>query len=197
MPIRMEDSARLERVALECGAFKACVIPTSAIALSADFRRICESNQCGSFGRYWVCPPDCGEVETLMEAIRQCDYALLYQTVGELEDSFDVEGMQAARREYTRVNQRLRAALPEASMHLGAGGCTLCQRCSRPEGEPCRHPEMALIPMEACGIDVYNTTKDTPLKYINGQNTVTYFGMALFTEEEHAHTHGAARQDHD
>ena len=36
--------------------------------------------------------------------------------------------------------------------------------------------------LEGYGVDVYNTTKDTPLKYINGQNTVTYFGMILFSE---------------
>ena len=40
--------------------------------------------------------------------------------------------------------------------------------------------------MEAAGVDVYNTTRDTPLKYINGQNTVTYFGLVLFDEVEHA-----------
>ena len=39
--------------------------------------------------------------------------------------------------------------------------------------------------MEAYGIDVYNTTKNTELKYINGQDTVTYFGMVLFEEEAH------------
>ena len=34
--------------------------------------------------------------------------------------------------------------------------------------------------MEGYGIDVYNTCKPTALKYINGQNTVTYFGIVLF-----------------
>ena len=32
-------------------------------------------------------------------------------------------------------------------------------------------------------MDVYNTTRSTELKYINGQNTVTYFGMVLFRDE--------------
>ena len=39
--------------------------------------------------------------------------------------------------------------------------------------------------MEGAGIDVYNTVKDTPLKYINGANTVTYFGLVLFEENDH------------
>ena len=51
------------------------------------------------------------------------------------------------------------------------------------------HEEMAKINaivqnaiLEGYGIDVFNTTKDTPLKYINGENTVTYFGIVLLTE---------------
>ena len=46
-------------------------------------------------------------------------------------------------------------------------------------------PEKALSSLEAYGIDVYQTTKDTDLKYINGADTVTYFGIVLFQEDEH------------
>lgn len=191
---KISHAADLERAALECGAFKACVLPVSQIALDASFRDICAANQCGAYGRYWVCPPACGEIGPLMERVRACDYALLYQTVDPLEDSFDIEGMQRAKQGYARVGQRLLDAFPDAAMHLGAGGCSLCEHCTRPEGLPCRHPDRAMIPMEGCGIDVYNTTRETPLKYINGQNTVTYFGMVLFSEGEHAETDGAARR---
>lgn len=191
--VQFQDAERLERAALECGAFKACVLPVSAIVLNKEFRGICETNQCGAYGRYWVCPPACGDIETLIARVRACDLALLYQTVGALEDSFDVEGMQRAKLEYSRVGQRLLRAFPDAALHLGAGGCLLCERCTLPDGQACRHPDKALISMEACGVDVYNTTRETPLKYINGQNTVTYFGMVLFREGAYAETDGTSR----
>ena len=70
--------------------------------------------------------------------------------------------------------------LPENALHLSCGGCRLCQRCAKEDGEPCRMPEKAMSSLEGYCVDVYNTTKDTPLKYINGQNTVTYFGAILF-----------------
>ena len=38
--------------------------------------------------------------------------------------------------------------------------------------------------MESYGIDVYRTSTSTTLKYINGQNTVTYFGIILLPEYE-------------
>ena len=62
------------------------------------------------------------------------------------------------------------------------GKCRLCATCAKRDGQPCRHPDDALPSLESYGIDVYHTAKDTALRYINGENTVTYFGMVLFGE---------------
>ena len=170
---------------LEEGAFKACAVTQDRLVFSKEFRTICERNQCGVYGRCWACPPDCGEIDALMAKAASFENGILYQTVGELEDSFDIEGMQATKEKHAGISRSLsrllREKYPGASyMHLGVGGCGLCERCAKRDNEPCRHPQDMLIPLEACGIDVYNTTKDTDLKYINGQNTVTYFGLLLY-----------------
>ena len=87
---------------------------------------------------------------------------------------------------HASLSQRLQRActdvLKENFLHLTCGGCHLCETCAKLEDQPCRHPGKPLLSLEGCGVDVYNTTKNTELKYINGQNTVTYFGMILFTE---------------
>ena len=184
------ENPKLIRAALESGAAGAVVIPGERIVLSAEFADICRSNSCGNFGMCWMCPPDVGDVEKLMARVRRFRRGLLYQTIGALEDSFDIEGMEAAARAHAWTSQRIQAALQPLlegeRFHLSCGGCNLCERCARRDDAPCRMPDRALPPMEAAGIDVYNTTKDTPLKYINGQNTVTYFGLVLFDEVEHA-----------
>jgi hypothetical protein len=36
--------------------------------------------------------------------------------------------------------------------------------------------------LEGYGVDVYKTTMGTDLKYINGADTGTYFGMVLLSE---------------
>jgi hypothetical protein len=41
-------------------------------------------------------------------------------------------------------------------------------------------PQKALSSLEAYGVDVYQTTQNTGLKYVNGPDTVTFFGMILF-----------------
>ncbi|MGI5976632.1 MAG: DUF2284 domain-containing protein [Candidatus Limivicinus sp.] len=172
--------------ALECGAAKAVVIPQEQIVLSETFRDICKSNQCGNFGRCWMCPPEIGPIAELMERVRSYPRALLYQSIAEIEDSYDVEGMMEAGRNHAQLSQRIQGKIGPLMkndiLHLSCGGCHLCESCAKKENQPCRHPDKALSSMEGYGIDVYNTTKDTPLKYINGQNTVTYFGIVLFSE---------------
>ena len=173
------------RLALDAGADKAAMIDQKQIVLSAEFRAVCEGNSCGNYGRCWMCPPDVGDIDALMARVREYSRALLYQTIGRLEDSFDIEGMGEAASKHVQVSQRLQAALAPLApglTHLTCGGCHLCDACAKRDGQPCRHPEQALPSMESYGVDVYQTTKDTDLRYINGQNTVTYFGMALLPE---------------
>ena len=64
---------------------------------------------------------------------------------------------------------------------FGGGGCNNCEDCSYPD-MPCLHPDILFTPIEACGINVMQLAKDAGFKYINGQNTVTFFGMILYKE---------------
>lgn len=175
---------RLIALALSCGATKAAVIDGKAVVLDRVFRAVCKSNGCGVYGRCWMCPPDAGEIEVLMERVRSYEHALLFQIIRNLEDSFDIEGMGEAGRQINLLARRIRkeiASFPlQDTLVLAAGGCRVCEACTKPEGLPCRNPKEALLSLEACGIDVYRTVKDTELKYTNGQNTVTFFGMVLY-----------------
>ncbi len=177
----------LLQTALSCGAAKAAYIDAGQIVLSEDFRKICEGNGCGMFGRCWVCPPFIGEIGELMAQVRRFPKAMLYQSIREIEDSFDIEGMFEAGFQHAQLSQRIQQQVqtdPSIEiLHLSCGGCRLCQRCAKADDAPCRFPEQALPSLEGYGVDVYNTCKSTDLHYINGQNTVTYFGMVLFREK--------------
>ena len=131
-----------------------------------------------------MCPPELPSAVDVMAKIRSYEHVLWYQTVSPLEDSFDIEGMMSAKDNHVLLSHRLRkqtqSLLPEDTLHLSCGGCHLCPTCAKEDGEPCRMPEKAMSSLEGYCVDVYNTTKDTELKYINGQNTVTYFGAILF-----------------
>ncbi len=70
----------------------------------------------------------------------------------------------------------------ERFLHLSGGGCRLCERCGILDGVPCRFPELALPPLEGYGVNVSATAGNIGIPYINGKDTVTYFGAVLFEE---------------
>ena len=167
---------RLADLALSLGAFRASVIPVEDMETDASFRDMCARNACGMWGKCWTCPPDIGQIDVLMAELRQYSHVLVYQTVGQLEDSYDFEGMTEAGKHHNRVAQSLRTVFAEAGisdpLHLGAGGGRVCPVCARRTGEPCRHPELAMSSLEAYGIHVSRLAAKADMKYINGSNTV-------------------------
>ena len=175
---------RLSALALSLGAYKASVIPVDAVETDAAFRDMCAANACGNYGRNWMCPPDAGDIHDLMAALRTYSFVLVYQTVSALEDSYDFEGMMEAGVAHNKLMITLRDRMSAENLprvlHLGAGGCRMCEVCAKRTGEPCRHPDLAVASLETYGINVSKLAVSAGMKYINGRDTVTYFGAALF-----------------
>lgn len=182
----MEDLELLRHFILDAGAFRAGVVDVDTIPFEPEFRKLCESNACGMYGKSWMCPPDIGPVEELIAQARQFRQALVFQTVNALEDSYDFEGMLAAGGEMNRLMASVRQKLTELDIRrhllLGAGGCRVCPHCAKASGQPYRHPERALSSLEAYGVNVSVLAPIAGMKYINGPDTVTFFGAVLLGE---------------
>lgn len=179
--LKMEE---LRQRVLSKGAHRAECIDTKDISTDASFRQLCESNACGNYGKCYMCPPDVGEIHELMDEIRTYDKALIYQTIGLLEDSYDFEGMMEAGQKHNDLAQQVREMTEEMEwadvLHLGAGGCRVCGICGKKVGESCRFPDKAMASLEAYGINVSQLASACGMNYINGKNTVTYFGAVFF-----------------
>ncbi len=158
-------------------------VNTEEILFDPAFGALCEQNACGFYGACWMCPPDVGRIEDLIARAQSYDRALVFQTVHPLEDSFDIEGMRRAARTHNHLIVKLRRKAERAGIDcflLGAGACGGCKTCAKTKGEPCRHPDRRVISLEAAGVDVVQLAKLSGLPYLNGKNTVTYFGVLLF-----------------
>ena len=175
-------------VPLSLGAYKAGVIEAKEISLDRVFRDMCASNACGWYGKCHMCPPDVGDIDALMGEVKNYKHAFVYQTVTALEDSFDFEGMVDARKQIYKLAQEFRRVFAEFdvkdALHLGAGGCGVCETCAKRTNEPCRFPHLAMPSLEVYGVNVSGLAKAADMKYINGQDTVTYFGAVLFGRED-------------
>ncbi|MDE6273570.1 MAG: DUF2284 domain-containing protein [Clostridiales bacterium] len=142
----------------------------------------CKLNYCGMYGRTWTCPPGVGNYKDLEREIKQYPDFFVFTTKHEIEDSFDIEGMIAAKNAHTELEIRVRRALDGLPYRaLGAGGCNHCETCTYPDA-PCRSPQEATTSIEACGVNVVELAADLNINYVNGANTVTYFSVILFAD---------------
>lgn len=182
----MNYDALIQKVK-DMGALNAGIVPVSELTFDLIFRKMCEANSCGNYGKCWMCPPDAGDAEELIARAKTYDHVLVYQTVGKLEDSFDFEGMMEAAAKQNALARELSAVFEELplsrKLHLGAGGCHVCEVCAKRTGEPCRFPDRAMPSLETYCIHVSKLAEAAGMRYIHGENTVTYFGALLFSEE--------------
>jgi len=103
------------------------------------------------------------------------------QTVGQMEDSFDVETMMETaanhKKNFDALWDELRKEYP-GLMAMGTGGCSRCQKCAYPDA-PCRFPDKLSHPMEGLGMIVSDVCKANGVKYYYGPGTLTYTGCVL------------------
>lgn len=179
------DKSSLLSLATSNGADKSAFVETVNIHFSMDFKDMCAMNSCGRYNTNWMCPPAIGSIEDGIARILQFKEGLVIQTITQLEDSFDFEGMQDAAIRHDKVFRslisNLKSDFPDHHfMALGVGGCSLCTRCTYLDNLPCIQPEHALPSVEAFGIDVNKLLTMAGLKYNNGVSTVSYVGLILF-----------------
>lgn len=175
----------LVKDALEAGATRAAIADTSELVFHEEYRKACEKNSCGRYATNWMGPPAIGSIDELAEKARNYKQGLLFQTVCPIEDSTDWDGMMAGSLVHEQVLRNLLARLRgkykfKSLLPLNARCCSLCERCAYLDGQPCRHPDIAVSPVEAYGIDVMALAKSAGLPYYNGKNTVSFMGLILF-----------------
>ncbi len=178
----MENSA-LEKYCRENGAFAAKVIPVKEIEFDSSFRKYCEDNVCGQYGKNYACPPYAGTPEELKERAENFRQAVVFQTVTPLKGGMTQENFQAAKRQNNRVGDAVREKLAREKikiLHARAGQCDYCEECGMVTGSPCTYPPKGQISLSAFCIDVAVLAETCGMKFQNGENTLTYFGVIFF-----------------
>lgn len=146
-----------------------------------EVRAMCAADKCHAYGKNWTCPPVCGSLEACTEKIKACRTGILLQTVGKLEDSFDVEAMMDTEKDHCARFHALADqahSLESGALCLGTGGCRICMACAYPE--PCRFPERACASMEGYGLVVSEACDSAGVLYYHGKDTITYTACVLF-----------------
>ncbi len=157
-------------------------IPIEAVVIEDEVRKNCEVNACGRYGKTWGCPPGIGPIAEWKEKIMTFSHAAMFNYVGKIEDSYDFEGMQEVGAKFTEITREFDQKLRETKQKyllFGSGSCSICEKCTYPDA-PCRFPDKMIPSMESCGMFVAKMAEPNGFKYINGANSVTYFGIVLY-----------------
>ena len=177
----MPDYENLTALAEECGFSFSAPLNISTLEFLQEIRDMCNADQCDRYNKSWSCPPACATLEEMRERVLKYDGGMLVQTVGELEDSYDWEGIMDAGLRHKTNFGRMWDMLEDQGLSvyaMGAGACRLCDSCTYPD-EPCRFPQRMSASMEACGLFVSKVCTDNNLKYNYGQDKIAFTSCFL------------------
>ena len=169
-------------LAKEIGFQQAGPLDPATIELKEEVREMCASGKCAMYDKRWSCPPGCGTLDECRELLKGYTRGILVQSVGELEDNFDIETMMETEAAHKERFYAMRKALVEKgidALAAGAGCCTVCKDCTYPD-TPCRFPEQRMSSMEALGMLVLEVCKANDMRYFYGENTIAYTSCFLF-----------------
>ena len=99
----MDKQKIIENNLKDIGLNQYAFVNPKEIPFSQEVRNMCEMNSCGRYNTNWQCPPGAGELQVLEAKAKGYPYALLFNAIFKLEDSYDYEGMMAAKDDFTEV----------------------------------------------------------------------------------------------
>lgn len=164
------------------GIHEYAFLPTSDLKFSEEVRSLCEMNSCGQYGKTWACPPGVGTYEECKSRILKYGHVFVFTTLHELEDSYDFEGMMEGKAKHCSLCPPIANLFQKEYtdvLILSAEGCNRCQTCTYPDA-PCRFPDTLYPSIESYCVEVNQLAKTAGIHYINGADTVTYFGCILY-----------------
>jgi len=177
----MPDYEKLAVMANECGFTHSAPLDISTLEFLQEVRDMCSADKCTKYNTTWSCPPACASLEEMRKRVTGYSGGLLVQTVGEIEDSYDWEGITDTgarhKENFGKMRDEIEKGHPSV-LAMGAGSCTLCETCTYPD-MPCRFPERMAASMEACGLYVSKVCTDNGLRYNYGQDKIAFTSCFL------------------
>lgn len=135
----------------------------------ARFRDACKA--CPDYGRVWSCPPGVPEAEAFFSPFSDVTLIavrVIYSEETRRAAASPEETEQLRKRCYGTVKKQLLAtqlALEKqfpGTLSIAAGRCEQCERCTRPEGAPCRMPDRLRYSFSAFGFDLGKLALEQP-----------------------------------
>ncbi|MFR1724237.1 DUF2284 domain-containing protein [Emergencia timonensis] len=173
------------KVAAAAGIDKAAMVDADDLVFEYEFRKYCEMNNCGNYGKNYGCPPDCGTPAEMEQKARKYQKALVLQTIQPVKDITDASETGPLKKKHNAVVGRFMDQLAEAGIKglpIMAGPCSQCKICGKAEGEPCRFPHRVASCLSAYGINVAKLCETCGIPWDYGVHKVGFFAIYMMGE---------------
>ena len=144
-----------------------------------EFLEYCKA--CPNYGAVWSCPPFDFDAEGYWRRFsRFLVIARKIHLPGGISQEEGFRILSDVKADMTRELLELEASNP-GSVSLSAGSCSICRNtsgCTRPDGQPCRHPDTMRYSVEALGGNVGLTVQKLlgiQLEWIEEGKLPSYF----------------------
>lgn len=173
------------KLAQKAGIDKAAVVEAEDLVFEYDFRKYCEMNNCGNYGKNYGCPPDCGTPEEMEAKARRYQKALVLQTIQPVNDIADPSETGPLKKKHNAVVRKFMDQLAEmgvTGLPIMAGPCSQCKTCAKTEGESCRFPQRIASCLSAYGINVAKLCETCNIPWDYGKHKVGFFAIYMMEE---------------
>ena len=180
----MDTKAVIDQLVEQVGFDFVGECTTEGFRTQPEVRNMCAANLCQHYDKSWSCPPACGDIEEYEQRMRAFDQCVVVQSVGQMEDPYDIETVMETA---TTQDDRFRGLVKQlqeqdfAFMALGAGACMLCKTCTYPDA-PCRFPDKMYPCVESHAIIVTDIAEQYGIEFISG-NVVTWFSILFYRDK--------------
>ena len=154
--------------------------------------------ECRNYGQVWSCPPYDFSIEEYLK-----EYNYIYITgvkiifdentlekvnTSEKINNYTTETLFVMKNKLLDIMLQMEKIYPD-SRGLSAGGCKICEDCSRKSNISCKHPELMRYSLESLGFDVGKISSNIlnfELKWATATRLPDYFSLitGLMTKEQ-------------
>ena len=154
------------------------------LEFSERIRWICQ-NECPRYGKSWACPPGVGSVTQCKAKCLAYNNCLVVGTITECDDIANIDATLATRGDHEAVTNQVRELMRQQGVEpyiLSTDSCAICEKCTYPQGKPCRHADVMHPCIESHGINIIPTLEANGLEFQYGENIFTWYSMLFFNE---------------
>lgn len=156
--------------------------PRSDTETGLKFRKICETNRCGTYNTSWTCPPAVGPVDECIDAMHGYDDCIIVTKTFEDVDMNDSASLKRMADIHQSGCRRIKHAFMDEGFDVLAltdGACNFCGSCTYPDA-PCRSPEEKVPSVSGYGIDMGEYIPKSGLEFSFEKDRITFYGLMLF-----------------